>query len=1160
MKFLLGLFLITFSFTITAQSTKTLPLEALEQFERVPEVGIPSSKYVGVQTMAPHTFYTASLVPGHTFSCFGVGWQSLDLTATPSEFIVEYRSKDASGNWTEWLSLDADWGPQDTPSQKYWTDALFTIDATSHTALEVRLSAPVVCTGIQIDLFDGNTDNRDLGDDTQNLPPAPKASRNNCPEFPTMIPRSDWCGGSAACWQVNAAYNVTYINATHAVMHHGASPNTYTDGEAVVQSYYNYHVNTLGWADIGYNYLIDKYGNFYQGRRNPNLPTSDVRGAHAGASNNTSIGINFLGNLDVTIATQVQLEKLYDLMAWWFDHKAINVLGSSAFQTQAYGVQNEDHFTYHNSINPTACPGNDMISRMPSIRIEIQQVIDDCNNVNADVTPPTTVVNSNYEWRGTDFWVEFNDQDNPGGTGVDEQYYQVSDFDGSEWRANSDHGFFNDNFNSAIHPDWTLNAGTWDINNSTLRQSDETVGNSNIYAELSQNNNQAYLYNWQMNIQGTVTNRRAGLHFFVDNPTGANRGDSYLAWWRADDNEFHLYRIENDVLNLVQVNSLTINTNNWYDLKVSYNPTDGKIEVYTDDVLTTSWTDPSPFTSGTHISLRNGDSEVFFNNLKVRKSRSYQEKVTVGPQSTKESRFESPNPSQDACRINSIVKDAAGNWSTPNAKNIYIDWTLPTTITSTPGVWKTEDFTATFDDEDNVDGSGLARRFYQVIDNNQGDWRGNPENGFYSDNFDQPTLHADWEAFNGSWDNANGYLEQTDETSGNTNLYAYLKQDLSNRYLYNFQFKLSGSGTNKRGGFHYFCDDPEATNRGNSYFIWFRQELQTLEFYRVSNDTFSQEKVYPIEFDENVWMDVKLIYDRVTGEHLVYKDDKLIGEWQDNQPHATGDYISFRSGNSHMHINNLKVYRTRYPTVNVTVGNPQADIRYQSQQPTEIAAKVKSIVHDDAHNLSDIDYHDLFVDWTSPVGLTSVMDGLGADIDTFYTINNIAANWNTASDPHSDVVNYWMSVGTTPGATDVEDWTSIGLVNSHTLNGLNLTPGMYYYVNIRAENGAGLFSDVIASDGQWLDLTASLSELEEGPFSIFPNPFTDAITVDFGMAKGSMGIRIIGMNGQLVYDQNVDFQNGKQTLNPVQLSNGMYILEITSQDQTEQWRVKLVKK
>ncbi len=117
--------------------------------------------------------------------------------------------------------------------------------------------------------------------------------KSGCPEFPEIITRSQWNAAVRSSVDVNASYTVTYITATHTVIHHGASPDTYTDGQAVVRSYWNYHVNSLGWTDIGYNYLVDKFGNLYQGRHNPSLPASDVRGAHAGNANSGSIGVNF---------------------------------------------------------------------------------------------------------------------------------------------------------------------------------------------------------------------------------------------------------------------------------------------------------------------------------------------------------------------------------------------------------------------------------------------------------------------------------------------------------------------------------------------------------------------------------------------------------------------------------------------------------------------------------------------------------------------------------------------------------------------------------------------------------------------------------------------------------------------------------------------------
>lgn len=1159
--FLLLLFSLNGAF---AQDLNTISDVKFQHESRVDELKMPFSTFRADQQVQTGKSYVFELSPNHLFSCFGVGFTSSNNGIDPGLFQISYRTKHTGKRWSEWMVSEAEVHPDNTPTGKYWTEALFTSDATSQSSIQIRISVPVAVSEIQVDMFDGNfKGENDQSDDTKsqsNSQTNELSSRASCPQFPQIITRDQWCGGSAACAQVNSWYNPTYINIGHIVIHHGASPNTYSDGQAVVRSYYNYHVNTLGWADIGYNYLIDKFGNFYQGRHNPNLPTSDVRAAHAGAANSSSIGVNFLGNLDVSIATPAQLNKLYDLLAWWFDYKALNPLGAANMQTQAYGVQYMERITCHRDINPTSCPGNDMYARMASIRQEVQSVIDACNNVVADQIAPTTEVSSTYEWRGYDFWVDFNDTDNPGGSGVEKQYYQVLDYDGTEWRANSDNGFFNDNFDVAIHPDWTSQDGSWSISNSTIQQSDQNVGNSNIYAQLSQGINNEYLYQWSANMDGSGTNRRSGLHFFVDSPTLPNRGNSYLAYFRADDNEVQLYKIENDVLNLVANVPYTINTNTWYDFKVTFDPSSGELEAFIDNDRVATYVDPSPFTSGNYISLRNGNSQVYYDNFKVRKDRDFQEKITVGPQATNDSRYESPTNTQDACRINSIVKDVADNWSTQDAKHFYIDWTLPTTAGSTANTWQTQDFTTTFNDQDNVNGSQIQKSFYQVIDFDGNYWGANSGNGFYSDNFDQGAIHPNWNVVNGNWNVSNNHLEQTDENESNTNIYAFLKQDLSNRYLYNFQMKLNGSGNNKRGGFHYFCDDPTATNRGNSYFVWFRQELQTLEFFSVSNDTFTQEKVIPIDFAENVWMDVKIIYDRTTGETFVYKDDKLIGDWKHTTPLTTGNYISFRSGNSNMSINNLKVYRSRFPSVQVSLGSPSSDIRYQNPDPSTFSAKVKSIVQDTAQNLSTIDYLELNIDWTPPTGLANVFDGSGNDIDTFYTSNQIIGNWNSATDVNSDISHYEMSIGTSPGDSNSVAWTNVGNVTGHTLTGLSLNGGTTYYVNIRAINNAGIFSNLISSDGQYLDTDASIGENEIFPFSVYPNPFNNHIQIDFNQNIKDVSLVLFNMNGQKIKNQKLDQANELSYELEVSssLANGMYILEVRSE--TDVWKVKLMKK
>jgi hypothetical protein len=65
----------------------------------------------------------------------------------------------------------------------------------------------------------------------------------------------------------------------------------------------DYHVS-LGWGDIGYNWLIEKSGKICKGR------DEDIDGAHTIGMNNQSIGICLVGNFDLTLPTKEQEESL----------------------------------------------------------------------------------------------------------------------------------------------------------------------------------------------------------------------------------------------------------------------------------------------------------------------------------------------------------------------------------------------------------------------------------------------------------------------------------------------------------------------------------------------------------------------------------------------------------------------------------------------------------------------------------------------------------------------------------------------------------------------------------------------------------------------------------------------------------------------------------
>ncbi len=299
----------------------------------------------------------------------------------------------------------------------------------------------------------------------------------------------------------------------------------------------------------------------------------------------------------------------------------------------------------------------------------------------SDTTNPTTTISIANSWKTTDFKATFTDADNSNGTGIDKQFYLVSDFNGSDWRANTNNSFLYDDFSaSSLSSEWTSLTGIWNVNASSLYQSDESVTNTNLYTKLTQGGGDTYFYSWDAMMDGSGSNRRSGIHIFVDDPTTSNRGNSYLIWPRLDDEQLHIYKVTNDVLTLETYTSINLSAGNWYNYKVIFNSNTGEMEVYIDDELMLTWTDASPFTSGDYLSLRTGDALVNFDNVKVYKSRGNSETITIGGNTNDDVRYQNPNSSTPSCKIVSVVKDGTGNFSTEKQAYANIDWTDPSAV------------------------------------------------------------------------------------------------------------------------------------------------------------------------------------------------------------------------------------------------------------------------------------------------------------------------------------------------------------------------------------------------------------------------------------------------------------------------------------------------
>jgi hypothetical protein len=147
------------------------------------------------------------------------------------------------------------------------------------------------------------------------------------------------------------------------VVHHTASTNRYSCAQvpALLRGIQRYHMDSNGWNDIGYNYLIDRCGRVWEGRSGG--LAKPVIGAHTSGFNTSTVGVSLLGSFSSTRPTPQARRALQRFVAWRMDiaHRSSNgrmaltartsdkfALGSRVVARSVSG---------HRDLYPSACPG-----------------------------------------------------------------------------------------------------------------------------------------------------------------------------------------------------------------------------------------------------------------------------------------------------------------------------------------------------------------------------------------------------------------------------------------------------------------------------------------------------------------------------------------------------------------------------------------------------------------------------------------------------------------------------------------------------------------------------------------------------------------------------------------------------------------------------------
>ncbi|WP_406027449.1 N-acetylmuramoyl-L-alanine amidase [Nocardioides sp. NBC_00850] len=178
---------------------------------------------------------------------------------------------------------------------------------------------------------------------------------------PSIYSRRQW----GADESVREAGPPDYHEVRGGFVHHTVNTNSYTRDQVpgIIRSIYAYHVQSRGWRDIGYNFLVDKFGRIWEGRYGG--VDRPVVGAHTSGHNSYGFGASAIGNFDNVAPPTALVNAFGTLFAWKLSlhgvrgNKGSTRMGDRTFSHAIMG---------HRDAGSTACPGRYLYAKLSTIR------------------------------------------------------------------------------------------------------------------------------------------------------------------------------------------------------------------------------------------------------------------------------------------------------------------------------------------------------------------------------------------------------------------------------------------------------------------------------------------------------------------------------------------------------------------------------------------------------------------------------------------------------------------------------------------------------------------------------------------------------------------------------------------------------------------------
>ena len=287
----------------------------------------------------------------------GVTWPQGAVTAKD-----EFQIRTLSGTtWSQWQTLDAD--EADGPDAKEAATAVrgtspYVVTGASKYEVRTLTTDPTAPTAASVQAVDPGTS----GADSVRPPPGAAAAATAKPAIYTR-----------AAWGANERLRrsaPSYGSISLGFVHHTVSANSYSAASvpAMIRGIYAYHVQSLGWSDIGYNFLVDRFGRTWEGRYGG--VDRPVVGAQTMNYNAVSFGVSAIGNFDVAGVPQAMTNAFKRIIAWKLSLTNLPATGP----VPSPRPPSWSSATYFNRISghrdgfQTTCPGRYLYARLPEIR------------------------------------------------------------------------------------------------------------------------------------------------------------------------------------------------------------------------------------------------------------------------------------------------------------------------------------------------------------------------------------------------------------------------------------------------------------------------------------------------------------------------------------------------------------------------------------------------------------------------------------------------------------------------------------------------------------------------------------------------------------------------------------------------------------------------